>query len=191
MAGRSPEVTAAASSVCISGMAETVAEGSVTYSVCLPFATVRPLIVAVSSVRGLFVMTIVSGVEESIARHLRGPTRPRRAEIGPSILRVFHPPPSPCYSLVNGEFVAFNEQGHRVAHYREVANNVCFLLRRVVRAANLLVCDAIPRDANTSFSWANHNQQSSCVMARKEILWPLALDGTDAEIDTTRLASAR
>ena len=33
MAGRSPEVTAAASSVVISGMAETVAEGSVTYNV--------------------------------------------------------------------------------------------------------------------------------------------------------------
>ena len=33
MASRSPEVTAAASSVGISGMAETVAEGSVTYNV--------------------------------------------------------------------------------------------------------------------------------------------------------------
>ena len=88
MAGRSPEVTAAAISVGISGMAETVAEGSVTYNV-LPLATVRPLIVAVSAVRGLFVMTMVSGVGKPIVRHLLGPTRLRRAEIGPSIVRVF------------------------------------------------------------------------------------------------------
>ena len=37
-------------------------------------------------------MTMVSGAGEPIARHLRGPTRPRHAEIMLSIVRVFHPP---------------------------------------------------------------------------------------------------
>ena len=59
---------------------------------CLPLVTVRPLIGAMSAVRGLFVMTMVSGVGEPIVRHLLVPTRPRRAEIGPSIVMVFHPP---------------------------------------------------------------------------------------------------
>ena len=63
-------------------------------------------------------------------------------------------------------------------------------VRRVVKAANLLVCDEIPCAAKTSFSYINHSRQSSLVMARKEILWPLALADAEAGMGATALASA-
>ena len=94
-------------------------------------------------------MTEANGVGEPSARHLRGPTCPRRAKIEPSTVKVFRPPPGRSWTMpVNGELVSFDEEWHCgvenirwtfVTHHCQVANNVCFLLCQKGRQGGKLV----------------------------------------------------
>ena len=85
---------------------------------------------------------------------------------------------SSCEPLVNGELEPLDEKHPCRVEYVSRTSSV----NKVVRAANLLVCDVIPKEEQTSSNWANYNPQSSCVMGRKDTFCPRGSETFDAAV---------